>query len=595
MCLHLNEAAPPAAGLYSPRLSMLTRLAILLSSIVLWHELAGAATNSADNPLLISPDGKPGAPVALWLETSLKRVFPASPAGTVTNLPLLAARNGRIAFQACLKNRQPDSLAVECSVLSAEDLKPQVRRVGYVPLLHHTVDTESAELDGFGLLPGLVPDPLFPETNAAVAPWENQSFWITLTVPADAKPGARELKVRFSFAKGTRQVELPVQLDVSPLVIQPRHDFDVIHWWRGEAIWDYYQTGLFDEKWWQLTRAYMADMLAHGSDVVYVPMFFNRRETFRRPCQLLIINSSKPDLYEFDWAQVKRFTDMAKDIGFRKFEWSHLWIYWGVENPIRAYTQREGKWVMLWPPDTRATSDTYLAFLKQFLPAFHSFLQKEQILAASYFHLSDEPGSAQHVENYKRARNVLRELAPWMKVMDALSDVRYGREGLTDIPVPIVSSAQAYIDEKIPHWVYYCCAPHGPWLNRFLDTPLPKVRMSGWLFYRLGANGFLHWGYNYWHKIEQEAITDPFTDASAAAWPSIPYGDPFMVYPGKDGPIDSVRWEVFAESLQDYAMLQSAGIKREDPLLAPLKSYARFPKDQAWLEAARAKILKTQP
>ena len=65
---------------------------------------------------------------------------------------------------------------------------------------------------------------------------------------------------------------------------------------------------------------------------------------------------------------------MAKSIGFKKFEWSHLWIYWGVENPIRAYTQRDGKWVMLWPPDTKATSDTYLSFLKQFLPAFHQFL-----------------------------------------------------------------------------------------------------------------------------------------------------------------------------------------------------------------------------
>ena len=336
----------------------------------------------------------------------------------------------------------------------------------------------------------------------------------------------------------------------------------------------------------------MADMLAHGCDVVYVPIFFNRRETFRRPCQLLVINRPKPGVYEFDWARVKRFTDLAKSVGFKKFEWSHLWIYWGVENPIRAYTQRDGQWVMLWPPDTQATSDTYLAFLKQFLPAFHHFLVEEKILEASYFHLSDEPGSAQHVENYKRARNVLRELAPWMKVMDALSDVRYGREGLTDIPIPIVSAAQPYIDEQIPHWVYFCCAPHGPWLNRFLDTPLPKVRMSGWLFYRLGAKGFLHWGYNYWHKIEQEAITDPFTDASAAAWPGIPYGDPFMVYPGKDGPIDSIRWEIFAESLQDYAMLQTAGLKPGDPLLAPLKTYAQFPKSEEWIETARAKILK---
>jgi hypothetical protein len=307
---------------------------------------------------------------------------------------------------------------------------------------------------------------------------------------------------------------------------------------------------------------------------------------------LLGITSPQPDVYQFDWAQVKRFTDMAKDVGFRKFEWSHLWIYWGVENPIRAYTQRDGKWVMLWPPDTKATSDTYLAFLKQFLPAFHRFLTEENLLAASYFHLSDEPSGGQHIENYKRARKVLRELAPWMKVMDALSDVRYGREGLTDIPIPIVSSAQAYIDEKIPHWVYYCCAPQGPWLNRFLDTPLPKVRMSGWLFYRLGAKGFLHWGYNYWHKIEQEVMTDPFTDASAAAWPMIPYGDPFMVYPGEAGPIDSIRWEVFAESLQDYALLQSAGIRPDDPLLAPLKTYADFPKTEEWLRSATEAVLK---
>lgn len=552
-----------------------------------------AVATEAGLPLIISPDGKPNSTVAFWLETSLKRVFPASRPGS-TNLILLAARNSRISFQACLKNHRSQPLAVECSISGAENLKAQIRRVGYVPLLHHTTETQQGELDGLGFLPGLVPDPLFPEAKAMVAPYENQSFWITLNVPEDAAPGARELKVRFAFQKAAKQAELPLRLEIAPLTIQARHDFPVIHWWRGEAIWDYYKTGRFDEAWWRLTRSYMADMLAHGSDVVYVPIFFNRRETFKRPCQLLVIKSPKADVYEFDWAQVKRFVEMAKTIGFKKFEWSHLWIYWGVENPIRAYTERDGQWVMLWPPDTKATSDTYINFLKQFLPAFHDVLVEENILDNSYFHLSDEPGSDKHVENYKRARNVLRQYAPWMKVMDALSDVRYGREGLTDIPIPIVSSAQAYIDEKIPHWVYYCCSPHGPWLNRFLDTPLPKVRMSGWLFYRLGARGFLHWGYNYWHKIEQEVITDPFTDASAGAWPGIPYGDPFMVYPGKDGPIDSIRWEVFAESLQDYALLQSAGLKPDDPLLAPLKSYADFPRSEGWLEKARAKILKAQ-
>jgi hypothetical protein len=124
-----------------------------------------------------------------------------------------------------------------------------------------------------------------------------------------------------------------------------------------------------------------------------------------------------------------------------------------------------------------------------------------------------------------------------------------------------------------------------------MDTPLPKVRMAGWLFYRLGARGFLHWGYNYWHKMEREEIGDPFHDASNGSWPGIPYGDPFEIYPGPDGPIDSIRWEVFAESLQDYAILQTAGVKPDDPLLAKLKSYADFPKNEAWIDKAMENVL----
>jgi len=286
---------------------------------------------------------------------------------------------------------------------------------------------------------------------------------------------------------------------------------------------------------------------------------FSRREAFKRPCQLLVVNEPSPGKYTFDWSQVKRFTDMCREIGFQKFEWSHLWIYWGVEHPMRIYKKQGDAYVMLWPEDTPATSETYLNFLRQFLPEFHKFLTAEGILQASYFHLSDEPGSGQHVANYKRARQILREKAAWMKVMDALSDIQYGRQGLTDMPIPMVNAAQAYIDEKIPHWVYYCCAPQGEWVNRFMDTPLIKVRMSGMLFYKLGAKGFLHWGYNYWHKMEREEIGDPFHDASNALWPDIPYGDPFVIYPGRDGqPMDSIRWEVFAESLQDYAILQTA-------------------------------------
>lgn len=543
-------------------------------------------------PAAVKSTHKADNTTSFWLESSLHRVFPTSQPSH-TDLQLLAARNSRVSFQVCLNNSGAFELLVDAKITSADDLKPTVRLVGFVPVWHHTVDTKTNELDGLGKIPGLVPDPLWPITRANAGINETRSFWVTLKIPADAKPGKREIMVELQIVNG-KKVQLPVQLEIAPLVIQPRKDFHVIHWWRGEATWDYYKTGMFeDQRWWDITRAQLTDMLDHGSDVVYVPIFFDRRETFKRPCQLLIVNEPTPGKYEFDWSRVKQFVDMSKEIGFKKFEWSHLWIYWGVKNPVRIYTKKKDQYEMLWSPDISGFSETYTNFLKQFLPAFHDFLAKENVLNDSYFHLSDEPGGGEHLANYKHARQILRDLAPWMKVMDALSHIEYGREHLTDMPIPLVASAQAYIDEKIPHWVYYCCSPKGDWLNRFMDTPLAKVRMSGFLFYKQGAQGFLHWGYNYWHQMEQEKIGDPFHEGANSAWPSIPYGDPFVIYPGADGqPMDSIRWEVFAEALQDYAILQTAGIKPDDAMLNDIKTYANFPKREEWISQTLQKVLK---
>ncbi len=571
------------------RMRTTSLLAGLLALFVTTSHTARAEYNG---PVVVKP-WKNQQEVTFWLASSLQRIFPTTPPNNAP-VRLLAARNSRISFQACLQNKGTQGeLLVDGKIAGADDLKPQVRLVGFAPVWHHAPNTRPEELDGVGKIPGLVPDPLWPITRANAGLNETRSFWITLKIPADAKPGVRELRVEMQIVNG-QKVVLTLDLEIAELVVQPRKDFPVIHWWRGEATWDHYKTGMFeDPRWWDITKAQLENMLDHGSDVIYVPMFFNRRETFKRPCQLLTVYEPVPEQYDFDWTMVKAFVDMSKKIGFKKFEWPHMWIYWGVENPIRLYQKKGKEYEMLWPPTEDGFSPRYINFLKQFLPAFQAFLKKEGILEDSYFHLSDEPGSGQHLVNYKRARQILRELAPWMKVMDALSDIEYGKQGLTDIPIPMIDHAQAYVDAKIPHWVYYCCAPQGDWLNRFLDTPLPKIRMSGMLFYRQGANGFLHWGFNYWHKLEQEVLIDPFTDSSAALWPSIPYGDAFVIYPGADGkPMDSIRWEIFAESLQDYAILQTAGIKRDDPMLSDIKTYANFPKNEQWIQKTMEKLLK---
>ncbi|WP_018628640.1 DUF4091 domain-containing protein [Niabella aurantiaca] len=537
--------------------------------------------------------GGPDAPMAVWLQSSLQRIFPQSPAQTAAALELQAARNSRVSFQVAFRSNMKDQTHISCSTEGAETLHPRVRYVGLVPMPHFNTDVSPEELDGVGYLPGWLPDPLYPVTKTEAHPFESRSFWITLQIPASLSPGIHDFHVRMRWQEGKEEKDklLHVKVKVSALVLQPRSNFHVTHWWRGEAIALQYETKMFDEQWWKLTRACMKNLIEHGNDVAFIQNFFELRAVFKEPCQMLIVREPSPGKYEFDWSRIKRFVDMCRELGYKKFEWAHLWLYWGVQDAMHVYKKEGNAYKLLWAENLSGTSDTYIHFLKQYLPQLHRFLLKENLLSDSYFHLSDEPWS-EHVENYKKARNILRQLAPWMKVMDALSDVRYGREQLTDIPIPIISSDEAYRKEQIPHWVYFCTGPRNKWLNRLYDTPLPKLRMSGWLFYKLKALGFLHWGYNFWYTLDKEQPGDPFTEGAAYAYPGIAYGDPFVVYPGPDGPYDSIRWEVFSESLQDYAILQSAGIQPEDPMLAALHTYEDFPRSEQWINETLKKILE---
>jgi hypothetical protein len=187
---------------------------------------------------------------------------------------------------------------------------------------------------------------------------------------------------------------------------------------------------------------------------------------------------------------------------------------------------------------------------------------------------------------------MLREIAPWMKVMDALSDIAFAREGLTDIPIPLITVAPEFVREGYPAWCYYWGGPRGRYTQRLLDTPLIKTRMLGWLCYRNRSRGFLQWAYNYWYKSQTRELIDPYQVTDGLRWPDWSYGDAFMVYPGQEGPVDSLRWEVFAESLQDYALLQSAGVDPDDTMLAEIEDYAEFPREETWLGERRKRSLQ---
>ena len=102
---------------------------------------------------------------------------------------------------------------------------------------------------------------------------------------------------------------------------------------------------------------------------------------------------------------------------------------------------------LLFPPETEATSPEYREFLTQFFTELYDLLKAEKLLTKSFFHVSDEPHGDEHRANYQAARKMLKEIAPWMKTMDALSEIAYGREKITDMPVPSIRTAVQFYNE----------------------------------------------------------------------------------------------------------------------------------------------------
>jgi len=520
----------------------------------------------------------------------LRRIYPSDAPRSARTLRLDMARGERAAFQVAMRTPEPVPFETVVSVEAPKPLAVTVRRVGYVPVPHVNVNTPPEETEGLGRLPGYAPDPLWPEDRLLLPPGQTHAFWISVDAPPDAKPGPAEIFVTVQPANRP-SATLKATVHVSPVTLQPRRDFHMTHWFYADAICDWHKLDAFEEAFWPICERYMRNYAEHGNDTIYAPVFTPPLDGVKRPTQLLGVRRLGKDRYAFDWRQTRRWVATAQRQGLTHFEWTHLFTQWGAANAIRVYEGPNRDERLLWPAETPATSPTYRAFLAQFLPALHRFLRQEKLLDRSFFHVSDEPHGDAHIENYRNARAMLRELAPWMKVMDALSDIRFSRQGLTDMPIPSIQTALQFRAENIPCWAYFCCGPRGKYLNRLMDTPLAKLRGAGWLFWRHRFLGFLHWGYNYWYKRQSRQMIDPFTVSDALHWPGWPHGDTFVVYPGPDGPLDSIRWETWRASMDDYRLLQTLDVAPDGPLMEPFKSFEDYPKTEAWLTAARRKLL----
>lgn len=380
------------------------------------------------------------------------------------------------------------------------------------------------------------------------------SLWFT--IKGDLTPGEYPIEISleqngFVIGKASYKVRvLDFYLGQSELIYT--------NWFHYDAIAQYYNLKVFSPKYNKIMDDFISCAVRHGMNMLLVPMFTppldTRQGSERLTVQLVDVIKGENG-YTFDLNRLIAFMKRAQALGIKYFEMSHLFTQWGARFAPKIVAKVNGKTKRIFGWETSATGGEYEKFLGAFLPELIKTLKKEGLYEHCRFHISDEPNE-QCLEEYKGARAIFKKYAPDAIVMDALSHYEFYKQGLVDNAISSTAHIQDFIDNKTPNlWAYYCCAEGGSYLsNRFMAMPGERTRVIGMQMYLNDIKGFLHWGYNFYNSVLSDEPVDPYliTDAGGG----LQSGDCYVVYPGREGALDSIRHENFYDGIQDYMLLK---------------------------------------
>ncbi len=221
----------------------------------------------------------------------------------------------------------------------------------------------------------------------------------------------------------------------------------------------------------------------------------------------------------------------------------------------------------------------YDRLFSQYLRQIESHLEARGWLGREYIYWFDEPepkdypfvreGMQRIRRNAPRLTRFITEHMPGPEIMD-VSEI--GCTVFERVDPKMVAELAPRGREL---WSYLCTGPKSPWITLFIDHAAVNLRMWLWASYQWGMKGILVWRANYWtssNLFSESEPQNPWRDPmSYVIGYGIPEGRPdpwgngdgrFLYPPNRDpgrdktkylcGPIDSIRWEILREGIEDY-------------------------------------------
>lgn len=383
-----------------------------------------------------------------------------------------------------------------------------------------------------------------PETGLTLLPGETQALWLTVRVPAVARPGVYVGHLEFRSDSGASQT-LPLSLRVYDLTLPPptAWEFRVDIWQSWRHLATAYQVEEWSEEWWALVEVYLRDLADHGNSVVQVGRgYFDWRQT-------------ADGQWTFGFDRFDRYVKLCASVGIEGLI-EYLVMFDGRGDTELYYTDAAGKLQTLKAnPGDEAFDSLWLAFAT----ALARHCRAQGWLQRLYICPTDEPQDSYGpptLRRFQRCCALLRQADAGHRTTAALDSLDAARALAPVLDRLVFKWREDVYDPAFARELrqqgklveaYICCHPQRP--NSFITSEAIEQRVLGWQCHREGLQGLLRWSYVNW---PENVWNQPAGDGT------FPPGDLFLVYPGEQGPLASTRWERLRDAFEDVEMLRLA-------------------------------------
>lgn len=538
-------------------------IVLLVLSNLFVGEKGAVAMNHAAKKVVMGDGIVSWIPTGSFNKSAFVRVDREVPSTFPTQnneLSLLAVQNGQVSAQLALTSEQ-DLKEVQVEVGDLQAVTGNAVISGEQVMVSYPKFILNEGAGG-----GLIADPLLTIDRIDIPASKVQPVWFDFVIPEDAESGIYTTQIKIT-ANEKEAVTYQVTLEVANVTLPDPEDFNfhLNMWMQPDSVAVAHDVEPWSDKHWTLLKEYIRDISSRGQKVINTvladdpwqirqPDGSYRAQTYT-PYGNLVDWTYDGESWSFDYALFDKYVEISLQEGMGPYIHAFGMVMFGNDH-LKYTDTRTGK-VM---DEAVQLGDTlWKDAWSSFLPDFEQHLRDKGWLDYTLLAFDERPQATMQI-----AFDFLEEFAPVFKDKLAIAADSNGLEpysaeisfnySATGIASNDVIQKRRDDGKITTFYTYY--APHHPNTNTI--SPLIGSRTLPWISAQHDLDGYLRWTYNSWPA-------DVFNK------PSYQYtqGDEYIVYPGEDGPLSSLRWEQFRNGVEDFELIKQLRMQAgsENPIL----------------------------